>query len=129
MTIDEVRVLKEAEALNDVCNNAFYDRDEQFVALEGFPMPRGWDPSRTAIIFDLPETYPGGQPDVYFPKEQEYRGTSPMIKLDHRGPPGWSEHCINDMDDNLVPEFHSLVTFLRLINESFKKPNKRNPWA
>lgn len=125
--MDKIRVMQEIRALEDVSPSITYDLDQGFVALEMWPFPRGWQPRTGAIVYDLPDTYPQGQPDAYIPDEMRFEGDRPRIML-RAGPPGWSKHCIHDLEDEWVPERHSMITMTRMIKESFKHPNDSDPW-
>jgi ubiquitin-protein ligase len=128
MTIDKSRVETEIELLKNDGFAVQYDLDKKnFVALEMLPFPSGWNPDRGAIVFQLPDNYPLRQPDAYVPDHMTYEGQQPMIMLDS-GPDGWSKHCIHDLRDKWVPEHHTMVTMLRMIQQSLEYPNDMDPW-
>lgn len=125
--IDKQRTKTEIRALADICQEITWDLDEGWIELHGIPYPRGWQPRTGAIRFELPDTYPVGQPDAYLPEDMQYKGSRPMIML-RRGPPRWRKHCIHDFADKLNPNYDTLVSMTRLIYRSLQQPNKHNPF-
>ena len=126
--MDKKRVEREIHTLKKVSPSVTPDLDEQFVALEMWPFPPGWEPRTGAIVYVLPDTYPQEQPTAYLPDEMRYNGSRPSIML-RAGPDGWSKYCIHDLSDSWVPERHSLITMTRMINESLKYPDDEDPWT
>jgi ubiquitin-protein ligase len=128
MTIDKARVKTEIKILEEDGFSVQFDLDkENFVALEMLPFPRQWEPRRGALVFQLPDNYPLRQPDAYLPEFMQFKGERPMIMLDS-GPNGWSKHCIHNLRDTWVPEYHTMVTMLRMIQQSLEYPNDSDPW-
>ena len=126
--MDKIRIKREIRALAEICPSVTWDlEDEGIVALEQWLFPPGWQPRTSAIVYDLPDTYPQEQPDAYIPEEMQYNGSRPLIML-RAGSDGWSKYCIHDLSDNWVPEHHSLITMTRMIKESLKHPNSQDPW-
>ena len=128
--MNKARVLREVKALRDVCRAVKYDLNNRYVILGDIPFPQEWSPRVGAIRFELPPNYPADIPRAFMPAKMTYRGRSPEIKLDHRGPDGWSAHCIHygSFKDQWVADRHSMVTLLRMIQQSLKNPNDGDPW-
>lgn len=122
--INKQRVKIELQALAGICDDIRWDLDAGWIELHDLPFPPGWQPPTGAIRFELPETYPGGQPKAFLPEDMRYEGERPMIMLTS-GPSGWQKHCIHRLELN--PEYHTLVSMARLVETSLKQPNNADP--
>ena len=127
-TIDKIRVKREINALRQINPRISYDLNQGIVALEAWLFPAGWNPDTGVVLFDLPNNYPQSQPDVYIPSDMRFKGRRPMIML-LADKPGWSKHCIHNLRGRWDPNYHGMVTMLRMVKESFRRPNQSNPWG
>jgi hypothetical protein len=124
--IDRADLYNQIKALADICGKVDSDLDEGRVELQQIRYPAGWTPRFGTIIYRLPPTFDREQPRAFMPIEMEYRGSSPRIKLDHRGPDHLAEHCIREWK-GWTPGQDTVVTFTRYIYQSLKHPNSANP--
>lgn len=51
-----------------------YDREAQTVIVEGVQLSDRWQPSETAVLFELPTTYPDQPPRVYIDESVRFIG-------------------------------------------------------
>lgn len=120
------RLKHELLALTDLCNEVQISAANRQIILREFPFPPGWNRRTATVMYRLPPTYAQEQPDAYLEEDLRYHGERPMIML--RGDlPGYSKHCIHHFADEWRPH-HTIVTMMKMIKQSFRYPNKKDPW-
>lgn len=122
--IDKKRVKIELRTLAEICQELTWDLNEGWIEMHGLTFPPGWNPRIGALRFELPDTYPGNQPNAYLPAKMRYRGRRPHIML-RSGPPGWSKFCLHRLD--LDANFDTLVSLVRLIEKAVERPHSKTP--
>lgn len=125
MPLNQDRLMTEISTLADLCEAVDYDFTAGQVVLHGYPLPDGWNRETSRIWFDLEETYPAEQPDVYVPEGLRYHGQRPRIMM-KTGPGEWNKYCIHRLHD-WEPRRHTLVTLTRMIDTSLENPDSKNP--
>lgn len=115
------RIETELRELKKHCD-VDHDPGLSWVVVKQVDFPSGWNPGQGDILFKLPKTYPLVQPKVFMPDKMRYNGKRPHIML--RGPPSWSRFCLHDFEFN--PEYHTLITVLRMIKKSLEHPHGKH---
>jgi hypothetical protein len=118
---EEIRKLKE------FWPHVNYDLNAGLVTVERWPLPDGWNKDTTTILFELPPDFPNSQPAVYIPSHLRFNGKMARIQLASKRR-GWNQHCIRQLRHVWNPDRHGMISMLKLIKQSFRRPNTQDPW-
>ncbi|WP_318571198.1 E2/UBC family protein [Salinigranum marinum] len=129
--VGDIRSLEAAVGARQQASLSYDLTKSPVVTLGQFQFPRGWENTngsrRGDVLFNLHETYPRTQPDVYISAGMRFRGEVPhtMYHTVEAGGRRWTKYCIHHVRWN--PSRHNLVKMLDILEISLESPHSNNP--
>lgn len=125
--MNEIPLKEDIDELQNFWPHVNFDINAGLVTVEKWPLPDGWNKDTTTILFEIPPDFPNSQPAVYIPSHLKFNGKKSKIQLLSKRR-GWHQHCILNLRHVWKPKRHGLISMLKLIKQSFRRPNTSDPW-